>query len=429
MFWRLSFPIFFLFATFDGFISNLFFPAKLPLLYKDIFLVVIYFFFFVTERTGELVSQLKGQIGNTAWFCAIAFMLIGLFQIFNPASSSILVGILGFKVMFFYWPIALLAFTYIHKPDDVRKFLMMIVIFSIPINCFGLYQFFQGPRFMVQTFGPGFAQATVIAAIEAGTGDFVRIIGTFASSGQFSSFLVTNSAFCLGLMLTSPSLQGRVFFSGCQVLNFLTLLATGSRGWLLILILDFLIFVVISRRSRPKMMAVFFVSFSLYFGFSFLGAGVIGRYRSLQRIEMVRHRTLETTQAMFLEILGDAPLGKGLGAGSTATRHLAGVDPLAKRYLVENYLSKLQMETGIAGVLLFYIFSILLLLRIGRWLTFFRARNFEIAESLTAYAIVHFSLVSLFNLLDSPPTPIFLWATIGILARLSRFYEMEEVGV
>ena len=429
MLWKKIFPLFFLYAIVDGFVSNLLFPAKMPLLYKDFLLIFVYFIFIMNENVRHNLAELRYWMGTTVWHFGMAFMFLAILQIFNPTSPGLVLGLLGFKVLFLYWPLALLGYAYITNLDSLLKFLTIIVIASVPVNIFGLFQFVKGPEFVTR-FGAGFERAIFMADIEGYTGpaikSFFRVIGTFASTGQYSSFIVVSIMSCFALIFSFSTPAKRWVYYGCQLLNFLSLLASGSRGWLLTLLVQLIVLGMSVRRIRPVLAATFVAGLSLYGGFSWLGKAVIKRYESIGEIQMLKMRSVGMTGGMLLSYLDRYPMGKGLGAGSTASRHLAENDPMLGWTLIENYPAKLQMETGIVGVVLFYAFSIALIFRLRRWLTLMHGKIYDITMALASHCLVHFSIVSLFNLLDIAPTAVFLWTMLGFVAKLSVLSISEQ---
>jgi len=421
MSWRRIFPLIFLFTCVDGFISNWLYPARLPLLYRDFLVLGVYLLFIGQEPVGAWIGQLRERVGRGPWLLLMSFMLVGLLQIFNPLLPSLLVGLLGFKVLFFYWPLALLAYANVDTLERVRVLFKTIVYFSVLINLFGLYQFWQGPEFLITTFGPGFERATIIAHIDGFRADesFLRVIGTFASSGQFSQFLAMNAMLCFALFFSSATKRERLVFSGCVTLTFVAMLATGSRGGLLILVLEAIAFGILHRRVRRAVVLASLAGTALYFGFQWLGEDVMARFESLRDVEMIRHRTLETTYAMFTDLLQEFSLGQGLGSGSPASRHILGDDSLEWR-LVENDLSKLQLETGIFGVIFFYLFVMTLSMRwIRKWHKSLDSVTFDFVAPIAAYCLTRFALSFVTGGFDSPPASVFFWALVGIVARLS----------
>ncbi len=431
MSWRRFFPLIFLFSCVDGFISNWLYPARLPLLYRDILTLVVYFLFMTQELQRHWVGKFKRSIGPGTWYIAMLFILLGILQIFNSKVPSMLVGILGFKVMFLYWPMAILAYAYVDSLDRLRRLLRTISYFSIPISIFGLFQFWADPNFMVNTFGPGVEKAMVMAFIEGGEAaeqTFLRVFGTFASSGQFSGFLVINTMFISSLLFTAKNKFERHLMIGCAILNFITLLATGSRGGLLIIFIMGFVFVILCRRLWRRLVFMFLLAISLYMGFSYLGRGVISRFESLRDTEMIKLRTIEVTKATFMDYFERYPFGHGLGTGSSASRYLSEGEEVEWE-LIENYPAKLQYETGILGVILFYLFLLKLSVHwLRHWLKPIDSTIYIIIASLSSLCLVIFCN-SLVGIIDTSPVAIFLLATVGIVAKLATFQSNAEYSV
>jgi uncharacterized membrane protein YhaH (DUF805 family) len=419
--WRRFFPLIFLFSCVDGFISNWMYPNRLPLLYRDVLILGVYVLFLIREPTLVWAKRLRDRVGRSAWFLAMLFLCVGIIQAFNPLLPAVLVGFLGFKVLFFYWPLAMLAFAYTNSLGRAQRLAAAIVLFSIPINLFGLYQFWQGPEFLGAAFGPGFERATALAYIEEPESDesFVRVIGTFASTGQYTGFLLVNSMLTIALWFTAERRLTAVVWVGCSLLNVLGMLATGSRTGLVGLAMEVALVVILCRRTWRALAVAVAAAVGLYYGFTWLGESVVLRFESLGNVEMVRDRTLETTTQMFAMLLERYPLGRGLGTGSTASRHLLGEDS-DDWDLVENDLSKLQLETGIVGVAAFYLFLTALGLRwLGRWRRSLVDPVLGFVAPLSAYCLTRIAFAFIVGGFDSPPGSVFFWALVGTVARLS----------
>lgn len=427
--WKRFFPVILLFSCIDGFISNYFYPAILPLLYRDFLLLFVCLLFFLQEPFAEWLSKFRHRMGPLAWTFGVLFIVICFLQIFNSGVPALSVGLLGFKVSCFYWLLAPLAYAYAADLKTVRRLLLALFCFSIPINLFGLYQFYAGPDFLVDTFGPGFERATIMTAFEGAMDPedfFLRIIGTFPSSGQYGNFLVMNTFVGFALLLTSRTKRARLFILPCISLNFLAMLATGSRGALLTSMGVVVLFAFLNPDIRRWLWLGTVGAASLYFGFHQLGEAVFLRLQSVQDLEMISNRTVETTPVMFQDLLNEAPLGKGMGLATGASRHLVGEDSMDTR-LIENHLSKLQLETGIFGVLVFYAFVIALLLR---WLTAWRVSANRAIRDLTAplsaYCISILLLSFIIGGFDSPPQSVFFWILVGLISRLSEISALPE---
>lgn len=424
MSWRKLFPLALLFTCVDGFFANWFYPAKLPLLYRDFLILFVYFLFFTREPVKLWISRLRERMGPQTWLWGLLFLLAGLPQIFNPSLPNIWVGLLGFKVSFFYWPLAILAYAYVDRITKARRLIKMIVFLSIPINLFGLYQFLYGADFLTTTFGPGFERAIQITMFEGShllESKNIRVFSTFASSGQYSAFLVVNGALLFALLLTSRKVIQRWFYVSVAILNFVALLASGSRGQVLSLMLCMLPMGLFCANIRKTFRVASVTAISLFIGFSWLGEPVVKRFGTLSDPKIIRERTFVTTPLMFAETFAKHPLGKGLGIGSTAARHLFDQDD-TEVHLVENHLSKLQLEMGIFGVIFFYLFSLSLIIRwLKRWRKPADRIAINLAGPLSAYCVTILALSFVIGGFDSPPTSIFFWVLLGIVARLSNW--------
>lgn len=430
--WRRLFPIIFLFTCVDGFISNWLYSAILPLLIKDIFILIVYILFFITREQGKnWVFEFKRSIGDGSWYLAISLMLLGALQIFNPGVPVIQVGVFGFKVMFFYWPLAILAYAYVDNVDSVQRFMKTIVYFSIPICIFGIYQFWQAPDFMPRVFGEGFKKAIVITGGPGTGGGFLRVFGTFASSGQFTQFLNINIMFIFGLLFSTTKKFERVMMIGCLVLNYISILCTGSRGGLLLLFPTAFLFVILCRWLWRAFFVAFLLAVSLNFGFHYLGQAVIQRFETAKDVAMIRDRTIGATSGMFKIYLEKYPFGKGMGTASVGSRHLfsktqTSTDIPAEIQMIENYPTKLLCEVGIIGVILFYLLLLSLAIHwIIHWVKLVDRKTYIVIAALTSYCWATFILAT-FGTIDSPPIAIFLWAEVGIVAKLATFQSNDQ---
>lgn len=411
-----------LFSCVDGFIANLFYPAKLPMLYRDILALGTYLLFFFQEPAGQWVGRLQKRMGPLVWGFGLLFFFICVLQVFNPFLPNLAVGLLGLKIAVFYWPLLWLSYAYHDDLQTTRRFLWWIVALSVPIHLFGIYQFIAGPEYLIDTFGPGFERAVVLAFFEGATVEidsYVRVLGTFASSGQYAAFVIFDAVYIFALLLSSHKRGERLFLRVIAVLNFVALLATGSRGGLLALALATLIMGLFYSGLRRFISLALLMGVSLFFGFHSMGEAVTRRFETLREIDMITERTIDTNPLQFTELFKKAPLGMGVGMGSTAARHLMGEDQ-SDIQLVENHPSKLQLETGIAGVIAFYCFALSLIWQLlSRWRNFSDKNAGALLGPLSAYCLSALLLSFLVGGFDSPPASLFFWATMGLIARVS----------
>ena len=370
----------------------------------------------IQEPLRDWINQLGKEFGLGVVSCMSALFVVGVLQIFNPYSPGLLRGILGLKLMFMPWLIIPLAYAYFDNAQVLGRFFKILVIFSIPINIFGLTQYVKGPTFMVATFGPGFNSNTMQAMVYGYHATFVRIIGTFASSAHYSHYLIFNVIICLALFLSGS--KPRWLWVAIILQNFFCQLCTGSRGALLELGVMFIFFLAVMKRARSVMTAFLLFGGGLYLAFANLGPIVAKRFETVTEIKGVRKRTVDMAPKMFADLLAKYPLGKGMGAASQASRHLGKIQ--GEFSLIESYTSKLQLEMGVAGVILFYLMVVMFILQWRRWVRAFYQEDdaYLFFMALSAYAI---GCLVAGAFPETPPTSVFLWASLGILPRIAAF--------
>ncbi len=427
MIWRVLFPIVIIFTLFDGFISNIYFTDIMPLLYKDILIIIIFAIFLMTEHWRD-VGEAIDCLGRPVILPAGIFVLWSVLQMFNPHSPSAILGLLGLKVYFLYWLLIPMSYLYVVTKKHAYSLLKWISLAAIPINLFGLYQFFYGPFFLIAKFGYGFERSFFEAALEGQASkvkSFYRVIGTFASTGQYSSFLMFGIMFCIALIYATPDRRAKLFWIASAFLNFILLLATGSRGYLLTQIMALAFFVYLSRKAGLAIMMALFVALSLGVGLNFLGSGVAARIGTIGEVKTFRHRTVDTTGQMFIQSMDRYPMGQGIGSVSVAARHLK--IPGAKNLgqFVENYVAKLQIETGLPGLFLFSL-MLFFLIKVWVWEWIPRSNHSPPVMALSACGFSYIFLNYLFGIFDSPPGYIYFCVVIGIVAKLSLLEAREN---
>ncbi len=404
----------------DGFLIYFFFPNPLLHFVKDALLILTYLFFMFKESFKESSNQLGETMGSGVVLSLTLFLAVGVAQIFNPQSPGLTRGLLGLKITYLPLTGLLLGFVYCSDEGTIPRLFKMIVTASIPINIFGMIQYVHGPGFMVENFGPGFILNTQTANIYgvSESESFVRIVGTFASGAHYALFLSMNSLLSLSLFFTDR--RYKVIWFAAFALSLFALLATGSRGGLVSTVLMILVFSFFTRRTRAGALGVMLTVIILAFAFSVLKASVSKRFQSAAKISSLRERSIDTTPQQFMEHLNANPMGKGIGSASQASRHLGKTE--GKFQLVENYLSKLQLELGILGVVSFYLMIFLMLSRwYDQWLgPPVRSDEHIFYSAMSAYCFTEFTIGGIFSSIDTPPASLFIWIFAGMMAKVYR---------
>ena len=81
----------------------------------------------------------------------LIFLWLGVIQIFNQNSPSILYGLLGFKLYFYYIPLMYVAYALIRNDEDLRKFLIANISLAGVISLIAIIQAIVGHSFLNPT--------------------------------------------------------------------------------------------------------------------------------------------------------------------------------------------------------------------------------------------------------------------------------------
>jgi hypothetical protein len=157
---------------------------------------------------------------------------LGIVQVFNVDSPSMLYGLMGLKIYFYYLPLIFLGYAFLRDKEDLRRFLVfnlglagVIALIGIAQSVFGLS--FLNPR--------GSADIDELGHLTryTHTGEAVsRPPSVFVSDGRFAWYLIL--VFILGLgaagYLLLETRKGRKVVFPAVLLVSVAAMVSGSRG-------------------------------------------------------------------------------------------------------------------------------------------------------------------------------------------------------
>jgi hypothetical protein len=176
---------------------------------KDFLIGVAYTSYYVAKRK-RLVDVFRIPfllpLAIFFWFAVV--------QVFNTWSPSILYGLLGLKVYFYYAPLMLLGYAMLERPNDLERFLIVNVVAGIVVAGLGIAQSVLGVSFLTPEDSAAelYSLSHVVRVSPITHLEVLATSSVFVSAGRFSTYLV-----------------------------FLWILAMGAQGYLLL-----------SRRSGAK---------------------------------------------------------------------------------------------------------------------------------------------------------------------------------
>jgi hypothetical protein len=110
---------------------------------KDFLALVVYISFLAAIRRKEVTSFRPPFLAPL-----LIFIWFGMIQIFNPASTSIWYGLMGFKIFFYYVPMVFLGYALINSEVQLRRFFTVNMVLALIIVSLGIAQSIIGPSFL-----------------------------------------------------------------------------------------------------------------------------------------------------------------------------------------------------------------------------------------------------------------------------------------
>jgi hypothetical protein len=160
------------------------------------------------------------------------FVLLGVAQMFNPGSPSILYGILGMKVYFYYAGLMFVGYALLRDEMDLHRFLVINAALAIPIALLGNVQSVAG----LDVFNPhGGEDIELLGHLTRYTHSGVAVgrpPSVFVSDGRFAQYLIVAFIIAVGAAgyLLLRTKRGRKIVFPALALVGLASMQSGSRG-------------------------------------------------------------------------------------------------------------------------------------------------------------------------------------------------------
>lgn len=214
----------------------------------------------------------------------IAFLAWGIIQVFNTNSPSILYGLLGFKLYFFYLPLVFLGYAYLRSDADLEKFLTLNLWVVLVVGSLGIAQSIIGPTFLnPMTLAPELQELGALTRYSPVTHlALLRPTSVFVSDGRFAQYLTLMFLLVLGTigMEVAKSQKARL----------LSLCAAG-------------IVIVATIQSGSRSAFLYLIAFTIIALVWFRKMGVVGLGRQLRVGKVLRSVAVIATLAITMSAL------------------------------------------------------------------------------------------------------------------------------
>ena len=439
--WRLGFYFFVIWLLFEDLIRKYLGNNMLIYFAKDVLAALTYLSLFVAIRRG----QAKLFRPPFLFFLSLFFWLAVL-QIFNPYSPSVLYGILGMKLYFYYAPLMFVGYALIRDDRDLWKFLIAFMILAAVISALGIIQGVVGPTFLnPATLAPELRQLGDLEKVTPLTNQlFFLPCGVFVSSGRFAFYLILAVIVGLGAagyFILSTLRRRKVIFVGIALVSVATLLS-GSRGTLIYLLISTVALTLVYRWGAPvrggqgrRLMktirtSIIFSAVALAIFVEFFPSQASSRFGFYSQTLMpdssayqLSDRTWSYPVEEFVKAFSKPHwvVGNGTGTASLGMEYVSKLAGPALNVSVEEGFGQLIVEMGILAPFLWVLWTAALIWSSWKVVRALKhTRLFPIAVAILWYTFVvlypstYLSLDMYQNFVNNA----FLWILVGILFRL-----------
>jgi hypothetical protein len=409
---------------------------------KDFLLLVVYLSFFAAYRRKKVATFRPPFLVPL-----LLFVWFGAMQVFNPASTHIVYGFLGFKLFFFYVPLLFVGYALLDSEADLRRFFFVNLILATVIVSLGIAQAILGHTFLnpvnladeIRGLSTNYRVAPISGAI------LYRPNSVFVSTGRFGNFLLVTWLLVFGFSgyLLLRHKRGRGFAFLLIGLTAAALALCSSRGVVLWSIGSALIgslaffwgtpwrqrevIRVLRTLQRAVVGVVLTITLLLFFFPQALLSRVAFYTETLSptsSASQLQERSWDYPLANFLGAFGYErwPYGYGIGTTSLGTQYVAkffhAKPPVG---WVESGFGALIVEMGIGGLILWLVMSFAILLSAWRVVKTLRGSPwFPIAFMIFWYAGILLVPITFAGMqaYEDFVLNAYLWLLLGVLFRL-----------
>jgi hypothetical protein len=440
--WRLGFYFFLFFLLFED-LARKYMGNSLALFFgADILAALMYVALYMAIRKHR-----EKTFRPPFLLPLMVFVWLGAVQIFNLNSPSILYGLLGFKLYFFYIPLIWAGYALIRSDEDLQKFLVVNAALAAVIASAGIIQAIVGNGFLnPRVLAPDLVELGDLSKVTPLTGQILNLPDSvFVSSGRFGAYVLVAFIVVVGSAgyLVLLGRRGRIVaFMATGTLAAATLLS-GSRGCIVYTTASALVLAVgllwgAPKKQRQARRLRKAIRRSIIFGALGL-AGILVFFPEQAGSRIAYYtETLSPSSSAYqgtergwtypLQNLKDAfmepnwILGNGIGVASLGTQYVSKVlrQPPPDLWVEEGF-GVLIVEMGIVAPFLWLLWSGAM--AYSCWKVVWRLRGtrfFPVAFAIFWYVPLLLLLLTWggFSLYQNYITNAYLWLLVGILFRL-----------
>jgi hypothetical protein len=227
--WRSGVYFFLAWLLFEDF-SRKFLGNNMAIYFvKDFLALALYISFLAAYRRKKVTVFRPPFLGPL-----IVFIWFGFLQVFNPSSTSIWYGLMGFKMFFFYIPLVFVGYAFLNSEGELRHFFAVNIIFALIIISLGIAQSILGHTFLNPAQSPDdLRELSTLYRVAPLTGVVAyRPTSIFVSAGRYANYIAVVWLLVLGFSgyLLVRHKRGRTLAFTALTVTAGGALLTASRG-------------------------------------------------------------------------------------------------------------------------------------------------------------------------------------------------------
>ena len=420
---------------------------------KDFLLLTVYLSFFAACRRKQVTGFRPPFL-----IPLVIFVWFGAIQVFNPGSTFVGFGLIGFKLFFYYVPLVFVGYALINSEAELRRFFFVNLMLVVIIAGLGIAQAIIGPTFLNPTnLADEIRELSTLYRTAPISGlSFYRPTSVFVSTGRYGNFLLVAWLLVFGFAgyLLLRHKRGRAFVFAVLGLTAAALVLGSSRGVVMwgggSALVGALAFVwgapwrqrevVRVLRALQRAFAGVVIAIALLF-FLFPNAllsrvsfysETLSPTSSASELE---HRTWDYPIRNFLAAFSYErwPYGYGIGTTSLGSQYVAKFFHAKYSVIgVESGFGTMVVEMGIGGLLLWLVMSFAIIL--SAWRVVKRLKGspwFPIAFMIFWYAGLLLIPITYAGMqpYEDFVMNAYLWLLLGILFRLPTLAVSAEFAI
>src|SRR6266851_4431582 len=419
---------------------------------KAVLAAVVYLSFFLAYRRKEVTSFRPPFLVPV-----LLFVWFGVMQVFNPASTSLMYGVLGLKLFFYYVPLLFVGYALLNSETELRHFFFVNMILALIIVSLGIAQAIIGHTFLnPAVVAEDIRELSTLYRVSPISGlTMYRPNSVFVSTGRFGNFLLVTWLLVFGFSgyLLLRHKRGRTLAFIVLALTVAGLALCSSRGVVLwssgSALAGSAAFVWGAPWRQREVMRVLRSVQRTALGIALGIVILLATYPEalLSRVAFytetlspsssasdLQNRTWDYPLRNFLVAFNYErwPYGYGIGTTSLGTQYVARIfrtrPPVTG---VESGFGTLVVEMGIGGLILWFVMSFAIVFSAWRVVKMLRGSPWF----PLAFVIFWYAGLLLFPITFSGMQPYedfvlnaYLWLLLGILFRLPTLAVSAQYG-